>query len=76
MVIKITVPNMTRKENGKGIIYDMIMPIAKYTKSRIDCWEGKRFLFILLCIIRLSLDLKPHTIINEVIMSTTIKKLI
>jgi hypothetical protein len=37
MVIKITVPNMTRKENGKGIIYDMTMPIAKYTKSRIDC---------------------------------------
>jgi len=36
-VIKITVPNMTRKENGKGIIYEMTMPIAKYTKSRIDC---------------------------------------
>ena len=60
---------MTRKENGKGIIYEMTMPIAKYTKSRIDCWEGNSFLFILSFNIRLSLDLKPHKIVEEVIKS-------
>jgi hypothetical protein len=36
MVIKITVPNMRRKEYGKGIRYEITIPIAKYTKSRID----------------------------------------
>jgi hypothetical protein len=75
MVIKITVPNMTRKENGKGIIYDMTMPIEKYTKSRSDCLEGNRFLFILLSNIRLSLDLKPHTILDKIIRSRTTKNI-
>jgi hypothetical protein len=35
-VIKMTVPSMVRKENGKGIMYEITIPIAKYMKSRID----------------------------------------
>lgn len=54
MVTKVTVPNMVRKENGKGIIYEITMPMAKYTKSRVDGREGNRLLFILLYNIMLS----------------------
>ncbi|HEX7208545.1 MAG TPA: hypothetical protein VF233_10205 [Nitrososphaeraceae archaeon] len=36
MVIKMTVPNMVRKENGKGIMYEITTPTAKYMKSRIN----------------------------------------
>ena len=46
MVIKMTVPNMVRKENGKGIIYEIAMPIAKYIKSRVDGRVGNKLLFI------------------------------
>jgi hypothetical protein len=54
MVIKTSVPNMIRKENGKGIIYEITMPIAKYTKSRVDGLKGNRLLFIFLYNIMLS----------------------
>ena len=46
MVIKMTVPNMVRKENGNGVIYEIAMPIAKYIKSRVDGRVGNKLLFI------------------------------
>ena len=70
-----TVPNMVRKENGKGIIYEIAMPIAKYIKSRVDGREGNRLLFIFMYIM-LSQDLKPHTRLYGVIMSRMAKILV
>jgi hypothetical protein len=46
MVIKMTVPNIVRKENGKGTTYEITMPITKYIKSRVDGREWNRLLFI------------------------------
>lgn len=64
MVIKMTVPNMVRKENGKGIMYEITIPTTKHMKSRINDWERKRLLFIWY-VYMLSLDLKPHIIADD-----------
>jgi hypothetical protein len=64
MVIKMTVPNMVRKENGKGIMYEITIPTTKYMKSRINDWESNRLLFIWY-VYMLSLDLKPHIIADD-----------
>ena len=64
MVIKMTVPSMIRKENGKGIMYEITIPTAKYMKSRINDWERNRLLFIWY-VYMLSLDLKPHIIADD-----------